>query len=106
MEESFYSRFGKDMILRDYLAVDRTLLANENTLLAYIRTAIAFFVAGVSFVRFFDNPVMAYIGWALVPIALATVVIGAIRYQKMRTAISKISAAEKGQSKGYDSPVS
>lgn len=33
-------KFNKDeMILRDFLAVDRTLLANERTLLAYIRPA-------------------------------------------------------------------
>ncbi len=36
-------KFNKDeMILRDFLAVDRTLLANERTLLAYIRTGVEF----------------------------------------------------------------
>ena len=34
-----YEGFAKsDLILRDQLAIDRTLLANERTVLAYIRT--------------------------------------------------------------------
>ena len=40
-------------ILRDHLAMDRTILANERTLLAYVRTAFATIVAGLSFLQFF-----------------------------------------------------
>lgn len=40
-----------DMILRDYLAVDRTLLANERTYLSYLRTSVSFIVAGLTLLK-------------------------------------------------------
>ena len=39
-----------ELILRDRLAIDRTVLANERTLLAYIRTALTLFLVGITFV--------------------------------------------------------
>ena len=50
-----YNHKKEDMILRDFLATDRTILANERTLLAYLRTFISFFAAGIGFVKFVDN---------------------------------------------------
>lgn len=35
----------KSLILRDHLAVDRTILANERTVLAYVRTILTAFIA-------------------------------------------------------------
>lgn len=43
----------KELILRDYLAVDRTLLANESALLSYTRTSLTMLVAGVTLTHFF-----------------------------------------------------
>lgn len=41
MKDSPYSKFDTDdLILRDQLAIDRTLLANERTLLAYLRSGV------------------------------------------------------------------
>lgn len=37
---------NKDLVLREYLAIERTRLANETALLAYIRTGLYFLVAG------------------------------------------------------------
>ena len=52
-EATPYSRFeGEDLILRDELAIDRTLLANERTLLAYLRAAVSLVIAGVSIIHF------------------------------------------------------
>lgn len=39
---------NKDLILREKLAVQRTILANQVTLLSFIRTALYFLVAGLS----------------------------------------------------------
>ncbi len=48
-----YARFNaQEMILRDELAIDRTILANERTFLAYVRTALAFAVVGASCLKF------------------------------------------------------
>ena len=46
-----YKDLEDQLILRDHLAADRTILANERTFLAYIRTALTLFVAGLSFMH-------------------------------------------------------
>jgi len=79
-----------EMILRDYLAIDRTILANQNTFLAYIRTALTLFVAGITFIRFFDQVVVEIVGWVFIPVGLATFVIGLIRYNKKRVVLDRI----------------
>lgn len=39
---------NKDLILREKLALQRTILANQTTLLSFVRTALYFLVAGLS----------------------------------------------------------
>lgn len=39
---------NKDLILREKLALQRTILANQSTFLAFLRTSMYFLVAGVS----------------------------------------------------------
>jgi putative membrane protein len=81
----FYSEFEvSKMILRDHLAADRTTLSNQNTFLAYIRTALTLFVVGVTFVRFFDMPVVEIVGWVFIPVGVVTFVVGLIRYNRLR----------------------
>jgi putative membrane protein len=53
---------NQDRILRDHLAIDRTVLANERTFLAYVRTALAFVVVGASCFKFFDSSAMDAVG--------------------------------------------
>ncbi len=77
------------IILRDYLAIDRTILANQNTFLAYIRTALTLFVGGLTFIKFFDSRVVEYIGWAFIPIGVVTFFVGLIRYNRLRASLSK-----------------
>ena len=61
-----------DLILRDYLALERTYLANERTFLTYSRTALTCLIAGVSLQKLFPQDVtMHLLSWfllALVPI--------------------------------------
>ena len=83
----------RDLIFRDHLAAHRTDLANERTFLAYVRTALALFAAGVTLVHFFDSAWLEFVGWTFVPIGLATVVIGAIRYKRMSDRIKQMQDA-------------
>lgn len=46
---------NKDLVLREYLAIERTKLANERTLLTYIRTGLYFLVAGSTLGPLIDN---------------------------------------------------
>ncbi len=84
MADSPYVRFDPDkLILRDHLAVDRTLLANERTLLAYLRSAVALIIAGVSIMHFSQEGWFWAIGIACLPVGVIAGVIGVVRYLKM-----------------------
>ncbi|NDP27105.1 MAG: DUF202 domain-containing protein [Flavobacterium sp.] len=41
-------KLNKDLILREKLALQRTVLANQTTFLAFLRTSMYFFIAGLS----------------------------------------------------------
>ena len=89
--ENPYDRFdGKDLILRDELAIDRTILANERTLLAYLRGSIALVLVGITFIQFGSHPALLYIGLVCVPIGVAVGVFGYVRYRRMNRAIRRV----------------
>lgn len=91
-----YARIDQNrMILRDYLAIDRTILSNQNTFLAYVRTALTLFVAGVTFIRFFDQVIVETVGWIFVPLGVLTFVVGTIRYNRIRLVLSKIGRSSR-----------
>ena len=91
MTDPHYSRFdGAELILRDELAIDRTLLANERTLLAYLRSGIALLIAGVSMMHFSKEGWFWAFGVACIPIGIAAGIVGTLRYQKMNASISLI----------------
>jgi len=86
-----YSRFENErLILRDELAIDRTILANERTLLAYLRSSIALILAGVSIIHFSSRNWFLWIGVLCLPGGLVAGIIGIWRYIKMNNAISLI----------------
>ena len=45
---------NKDLILREKLALQRTILANQSTFLAFLRTSMYFLVAGISINNLLD----------------------------------------------------
>ena len=75
-----YNAFQNEMILRDYLTLDRTILANERTLLAYLRTFIGTFSAGIAMIKFLDAPLLTLIGYIFVAMSPFFVVFGVLRY--------------------------
>lgn len=85
-----YDRFERsELILRDELALDRTLLANERTLLAYLRSGVALFIAGVSILQFASSSWwFRLLGIASLPVSVFVTIFGARRYLKMDRAIS------------------
>lgn len=87
----------KRIALRDYLAIDRTILSNQNTFLAYVRTALTLFVGGLTFLKFFDSPIIEVIGWIFVPLGVATFIIGALRYNKIRVVLARIGQTRDKQ---------
>jgi putative membrane protein len=91
MRDTSYSRFcSDDLLLRDELAIDRTLLANERTLLAYLRSAVALLLAGVTILNFSPEGWFWAVGIACIPTGISTAIIGIMRYRRMNREISLV----------------
>ncbi|WP_224996016.1 DUF202 domain-containing protein [Cesiribacter sp. SM1] len=68
------------IILRDYMAMERTRLANERTLMAYVRTSLFFLTGGLTLLeleRFEHLTGLAYIAIIL---SVSMLVIGVTRF--------------------------
>jgi len=91
MPENPYKRFSNcELILRDELAIDRTILANERTVLSYLRGSVSLIIAGVTFVHFVEAGTLHYIGLSLIPIGLIAGLFGVCRYRRMDKRIRAI----------------
>ncbi|MEX0819523.1 MAG: DUF202 domain-containing protein [Pirellulaceae bacterium] len=100
MNDSPYSRFDSDdLILRDELAIDRTLLANERTLLAYLRSGVAMLIAGVSILHFSQDGWFWIVGMVCIPVGIVTGIVGMLRYRRMSKAISRVRRQWETQAK-------
>jgi len=101
MKETPYSEFNNsNLILRDHLAIDRTLLANERTLLAYLRSGVAMVMAGFTIIHFLKEGWFWAVGVACLPIGILTGVIGVMRYTRMNRTIAMV----RNQTKTGDTP--
>jgi putative membrane protein len=78
---------NKDLILREYLAIERTKLANETTLLAYIRTGLYFLVAGSTIGHLVNTEFWKIVGTPLIVIGLIIMLFGVVRYFRLRKSI-------------------
>lgn len=91
MQRNLYSQFNTTkLILRDQLAIDRTLLANERTLLAYLRSGVALFIAGISIIHFSHEGWFTAIGFLCIPCGFTTLLFGLLRFRKMDKAIAVV----------------
>ncbi len=103
MHDSPYAKFqGDELILRDELAVDRTLLANERTVLAYLRSAVGLLIAGVSIVHFAPEGWFWAIGVACLPAGIVTGIFGVARYRRMARAIALVRSQLKSKPDARD----
>ena len=96
-----YDRFTEqEMILRDHLAVDRTILANERTLLSYVRTALGLVAAGFTLLHFFEGTGPTLLGVLLVLLGGVAVGIGLIRYRRVDQRIQQLYHPVKNRDSG------
>lgn len=79
--------------IRDSLAMERTKLANERTFLAYSRTAMALVIAGLSFIKFFEDPLYKALGGLFIPIGLVVGFIGYRKYSRKQEKIDSHTSA-------------
>jgi putative membrane protein len=97
-DETPYARFTKkNLILRDELAIDRTVLANERTLLSYVRTALTFGVVAATCFKFFDSLSMDLFGLLFTVIALFLLGFGALRSRQTYLRIQQARQRNKDE---------
>jgi len=78
---------NKDLILRERLALQRTVLANQSTFLAFLRTAMYFLIAGLSLksVLKIENSIVIEI--VLFSVSGFIFIIGIVNYFKHKKSI-------------------
>ena len=91
MDKSDNLTAKEDFLLRDNLATDRTILAVDRTLLAYVRTALTLFVAGVSFLKFFNTVLLQTFGWLFIVSGIVTIILGLQRSIKITDLINTMA---------------
>jgi len=92
-----YQKFCKDMILRDFLALDRTILANKRTFLAYVRTAIGLLASGIGMVKLVSDGIVNILGFVFITTALPVLIVGASEYIKMQKTLRVIGKTDIGE---------
>lgn len=94
MSEDPYIPFEKDhaqMILRDYLAVDRTIMANETSFMSYIRTALTLVAAGGTLVKVFGAEFSTQVlGWGFIAVGAMLAIYGYHRFKQVDTILMKV----------------
>jgi putative membrane protein len=73
-----------EIILRDYLALERTKLANERTLLAYIRSSLYMILGGIAFLQLKDFEGTRWVGYATLGVSVVILLIGIYRYLQIK----------------------
>ncbi|MBU2784676.1 MAG: DUF202 domain-containing protein [Acidithiobacillus ferriphilus] len=84
----------KEMVLRDFLAMDRTVFAGTRTFLGYIRVTLTLIIATLIFIRVFNGYVedhLFYLGFILALIILAA---GISLYLKIKIHYKNLQKAE------------
>ena len=77
MIEDPYEEFKREeMILRDWLALDRTVFANKRTFLAYGRTSLALIALGIAFVKLIGHEFFETAGFVLMAFGTVVFVVG------------------------------
>lgn len=78
-----------DMILRDHLAYDRTVLANERTFLSYARTSITLLIAGGTLIKFLHEDLsMLCLGTVVSGVGGTVFLFGIRRYVTIKKRLS------------------
>jgi putative membrane protein len=96
LEDDPYAVFKREeMILRDWLALDRTILANKRTFLAYARTSIALVVLGMAFIRFANHHLLEIAGFVLIALGVVIFFVGSREYISNGNRLRQLLKKEK-----------
>ena len=79
---------NKDLILREKLALQRTVLANQSTFLAFLRTSMYFLIAGLSLRNLLKIENSLLIEIALFITSFVIFIFGTVNYVKHKKSIA------------------
>jgi len=81
------------LILRDHLAIDRTVLANERTLLSYLRSGVILVVSAVTVLKLFGGvPGVIHISYLLLLLGALSAAFGLLRFVSVRRRLAHFKA--------------
>ncbi|MFD2917105.1 DUF202 domain-containing protein [Psychroserpens luteus] len=89
-------RFGRDfepdqkVILRDYLAIERTRLANERTLLSYIRSSLYLLLGGIAFFQLKEFSNFKYLALLSLIFSGIFFIIGVYRFTLLKKSLKQV----------------
>ncbi|WP_100610528.1 DUF202 domain-containing protein [Confluentibacter lentus] len=89
-------QFGRDfkpddeIILRDYLAIERTRLANERTLLSYIRSSLYLILGGIAFLQLEGFSNIKYLGLLSLLLSVIFLVVGVYRFMLLKKSLKNL----------------
>ena len=78
-----------EIILRDYLALERTRLANERTFLAYLRTSLYMLLGGIAFLRLTDFENIRWVGYVSLALSAILICVGVVRYYVIKRRLTR-----------------
>lgn len=79
----------RELIIRDYLARQRTTLANDRTLLSFIRTSLYFLVSGTALFEVKELDHVRDLGYLAFGLSLVFLLIGIANYFRVRKKLKK-----------------
>ncbi len=80
----------KEVILRDYLAIERTRLANERTLLSYIRSSLYLLLGSIAIFQLKDFPNFKYLAILSFVFSVLFFVIGVCRFALLKKSLKRL----------------
>ncbi len=84
----------EEIILRDYLALERTRLANERTLLSYTRASLYMILGGITFLQLQDFKEIRWIGYATLASSIVIILIGIYRFFLINLRLKRLYAPQ------------
>ncbi len=97
-------RFGRDfkpdeqIILRDYLAIERTRLANERTLLSYIKSSLYLLLGGITVLQLKNYPDLRYLGITALVFSAIFLIIGIYRFTLLKKSLKRLYYMQEDKS--------
>lgn len=80
---------GEKIILRDFLALERTRLANERTLFSYLRTSLYLLLGGIALFQLTGFERIKWLGYVSLALSVIILIIGIFRFNNLKYTLKK-----------------